>query len=217
MNFQSYVRSLIGTNKIEVTNDSNDVIGYLQLLSNSDCEDEELIEKFTNWRNKYMACFLSNFIPTNERTKKWIINNVLKNEDVILFKILNNKSELVGHIGAKYRKEYIEYDNLIREGEVEVPFFTSFVADMFMNWLFRISDVDFISGKCISNNTKGLRFHERTGFEINNRIPLRKEIASNGDLNWVEDINYPNPEYYCVEIRLYRKKFLEHIRDKKEG
>lgn len=209
MNFQSYVRSIVGTKKIEVTDDSNNVIGYLQMLSDSDIEDKELIEKFTNWRNKYMSCFFSSFISTNERTKTWIVNSVLKNEDKAIFKILNNKSELVGHIGAINRKDCIEYDNLIREGEVNIPNFTFFVTIVFMKLLFSVRNIDFILGKCISSNLKGIRLHKRTGFEIYNEVPVRKIIEPNGNIKWVEDINCSNPELYSVEIRLYRKKFMD--------
>ncbi len=211
MNFQSDVRGLVGTKKIEVTDDSNNVIGYLQILSDSDSEDMELIEKFSNWRNKYMSCFFTSFISTNERTKKWIMDHVLKDENKVLLKILNKKSELVGHIGAIDRKDYIEYDNLIRAGEINIPNFTYFVTTTFMRWLFSISDVDFILGKCISSNLKGITLHKRTGFKIYNEVPLRKIIEPNGDIKWVEDINYPNPEFYSVEIRLYRKEFMEQV------
>lgn len=205
------MRSLVERKKIEVTNDSNQIIGYLQILSESDSNNTELIEKFTNWRKKYMSCFNTRFEPTGARTKKWIQGTVLKDENKIFSKILNQHNELVGHLGAIDRGDYIEYDNLIRGEEVNISRFIYFVEMTFMRWLFSISDTDFILGKCLSDNLRVLKLHERAGFKVYNKIPLKKIIESNNEIKWVENINYPNPELYNVEIRLYRKEFIRYV------
>lgn len=208
MGFQSYVRSLLGTKKIEIKDSSDNIIGYLELLSEIDIDNPDLVEKFTNWRRKHMRCFLTWFEPTNVRTKKWLKDVIFKEEDRIFFKIIDTNNELIGHVGAIHRKDYIEYDNLIREGEVNIKGYAYFVAMTFMKWLFSISDTDFILGNCISSNLKALRLHEKTGFRICNKTPLKKMAALNNEIKWVKDGNSSNPELYHYEIRLYRKDFI---------
>lgn len=210
MGFQSYIRNLLKGNNIAIMDETNSIIGYLEMLSKSDIDNIDLIEKFTFWRRKYMQCFLTWFEPTNERTARWLRDVILKDEDRIFFKIIYTNNELIGHVGAVYEKKYIEYDNLIRGGEVENKGYAYYVAKTFMRWLFSVSDVEYILGNCISSNKKALRFHERTGFKIHRKVPLRKIIEKNSEVRWVKDDHCVISDVYHYEIRLYRKDFIEN-------
>lgn len=194
--------------KVPICDFDGNIIGYLKRLSKADCDNMDLIEKFTDWRRKHMYCFLTWFKPTAERTKKWLEDVVLKDENRIFFKILDTNDVLIGHVGSICRKDCIEYDNFIREGETNIKSFAYYAAITFVCWLFNMSDTDFILVNCISSNSKALKFYERTGFKIHDKIPLRKIIKPNDEIRFVKDRGCPDSEFYNYEMRLYRKEFI---------
>ncbi len=206
-NLQLLVRSLISTRKLEIFDDFSNIIGYLELISISDIEDVALIEKFTQWRSKYKHVFYTVFEPSEARTKKWLYDQVLSNKSKIFFKILNKENALVGHVGAIGREGYIEYDNLIRGEEVGIPGFGFYVACTLMNFLFSLPGVELIYGKTLSTNTGAIRLHEKTGFIVYNKIPLRKISKDKDEFKWVEDPTNLEAKVFGVEIKLTKAEY----------
>ena len=71
---------------IQIKIDGRDIA--LKVIDNS----VETVSLSTKWRAENLKWFQSNFVPDNEKTKKWIQDSILDNPGRILFMIyLNGK------------------------------------------------------------------------------------------------------------------------------
>src|SRR6267143_4518246 len=67
-------------------------------------ESDETIRLLTKWRNKYGDWFTTKFQATEDRTRKWLGNQVIDNPDRILF-IIILENRKIGHVGIFQNKE----------------------------------------------------------------------------------------------------------------
>lgn len=204
MTFKEKAIQALSFLKLDIVNANNDRIAYLELITEKDTHDIELIEKFTQWREKYKACFLSEFIPTFHRTKQWLNNAIIQNNDRLLFKIFTNENMLVGHIGVIYIGKCIEYDYYILGCKVEIKNFALTIARKFLLWVCEIVNVEYIVGNVRSDNKHAIDFHLRTGFSIHKKIPLKKIIISNDEFKLEPDKSLSNSDYNMIEIRAFK-------------
>ena len=204
MTFKENVIRALSSLRLDIVNAKNEKIAYLELITEIDIQNIELIEKITQWREKYKACFFSEFTPTFERTKKWLDSEIIQNKNRLLFKIFTNKNLLVGQIGSIYRENYIEYDYYILGCKVEIKDFALTIARQFLLWLIEIEKVDYILGNVRSDNNQAINFHLRTGFVIHKKIPLKKIIISDNEFKFEKDISLSNSDLHIVEIRAFK-------------
>lgn len=211
MNFKEIIVSKLINNQLDIFNHSGNKIAILDLILEQDLENAELINKITQWRNEYKTCFLTEFKPTNERTKNWLKNAVIGNPNRLLFKILSLEGELIGHIGAIRRDHYIEYDYYILGKKIPLKDFAITIARRMLLWLLEIEPKMFILGNVRSDNIHALDFHKRTGFNIYREVPLKRNILKNNEIEFTPIRNNEMPpDIFLVEIRANKTDFIRN-------
>ena len=204
MTFKEKVIQGLSSLRLDILNSKNEKIAYLGLITEKDLQNKELIEKVTQWREKFKSCFLSEFIPTFERTQKWLDSAIIQNENRVLFKIYTNENLLVGHIGAIYKGNYIEYDYYILGYKVDVKDFAVTIARKFLLWVIEIEKVDYILGNVRSDNQHAIDFHLRTGFTIHTKKPLKKVSINDDEFKFDIDMSLSNSDINILEIRAFK-------------
>jgi hypothetical protein len=201
MTFRDKVIRSLDSLRLTITNDQGKEIAYLELVSRDDLNNEELIEKVTLWRELNKTCFLTEFVPTIERTKTWLEKSIVDNPERILFKIFTLDNILVGHIGAIFRGTYIEYDYYILGIKVDIKHFAITIARFFLLWLLEIENVSYVLGNVRSDNVHAMDFHIRTGFRVNRQVPLARIESQDNEVAFKEVTNESDASLYLVEIR----------------
>src|SRR5207244_10947431 len=64
------------------------------------------VRLLTEWRNKFIKSFLTEFIATEQRTAGWLVNQVGPNESKILFMADDAHGNTFGYLGI----DYIDWD-----------------------------------------------------------------------------------------------------------
>jgi len=183
----------------------NDKIVSLRMVDDS----EETINLLLEWRNEYWDGFNTKFKGTYERTKKWLINQVLKNPDRVLFLIILDGKK-IGHIGIFYNKkeDSFWFENIIKGVKDSAPGIMEFVEKRFIKWVFDEFNVSQIKGYIFSDNYKTIRMHEKCGFLTLDAIPLKRKFTTDG---WIwEKIKLSSQEEYG------ERYFLMMVREKGE-
>ncbi len=57
------------------------------------------VEKLTQWRNRFVDVFLTEFVATETRTQRWLSESVGPDEGRILFMIDDHEGRTVGQLG----------------------------------------------------------------------------------------------------------------------
>ena len=202
MTFKEKIQNSTHDNEI-VIYDSNDiVICHLSLITSDDLNDKYLITKMTEWRKQFQHCFLTVFEPTYERTKTWLEKRLCTDENRVLFKIYSIDRKLIGHIGAINYNSYIEYDYYIKGERVAIKDFAQIVAKRFLFWICDVSSVEDIFGRVRSDNNHTIEFHQRTGFQVVGRKPLKKHFTNNVEYDYYVDEELENADLFLLEIHM---------------
>lgn len=148
-------------------------------------KDAKLI---TEWRNRYRGNFLTWFTATEERTKKWLKEQVIDKDDRILFMIQTLDGISFGHMGLTnfdFRNEICEYDNIIKGIDVRLPGIMTFAGRALLSWAFSELGVKRVFVRVFSDNISAVKVYERCGFCPIKKVPL-KRIKEGDCIYWVE-------------------------------
>jgi hypothetical protein len=211
MNFQSNLLNHLKDNYILIFDETGVTIGYIEMLTHNDLENDELINKFTKWRDSARDAFFTSFQPTAERTRNWLATRILADENRAFFKIMDKEKILIGHVCIINRGTYLEYDNVLKGEIVDIKGFMLFFGISFIKFLTDHFNPEYIFAQCLSNNYSALKLYEKTGFIITKKIPVRKSILAENETRWIEDPTNPTPDVYCLDIQLTRKNFSEAV------
>jgi RimJ/RimL family protein N-acetyltransferase len=148
-------------------------------------EDAKLI---TDWRNQYREIFLTWFTATEERTRKWLTEQVIAKNDRILFMIQNLDGMPFGHMGLAnfdFRNKICEYDNIVKGMGVGLPMIMTFAGRALLGWAFSELGVKRVFVRVFSDNTPAVKLYERCGFRPVKKVPL-KRIREGDCIYWIE-------------------------------
>ncbi len=162
--------------RIDVEDDLGQKIGRLSPVTRSLVDDEALIEKFTQWRNKARNHFLTQFTATTDRTKNWLQEVILKDPTRLML-IIHSREEAIGHYGFKgLSTDSVELDNLIRGEKGGHPQLIFYAERALLSWLFETFHVKKIYAYVLSHNFIALQLHQALGFRVTELIPLEKVL-----------------------------------------
>jgi len=136
-------------------------------ISNIHSHDIEIINKLKNWRNKYSHTFLPSKKTNFKNTKKWLLKNVLKKKDKILFLLVKNRGTLIGHIGFAncLNKDFtFEIDNVLKGEKDQNKKIFSLALKSLIKWANNTFCIDNITLKVLKNNTRAIKFYEKNNF-----------------------------------------------------
>ena len=123
---------------------------FLKLID----ESEETITLLTKWRKQYRNNFGSDFTIDENRTKKWIKEQVLSNIDKIVFLIYVDNQK----IGIISTSEYDEdtnsaiLDTMMKDPKFELPGLMTTIEKVYLKWMFDGLKLEKIRGVLFSDN-----------------------------------------------------------------
>lgn len=152
--------------------------GFLVPICNAHQGDDELLQKLTDWRNKNVHVYPTQFVATIESTKAWLKDRLLAVEDRILFLIVDNIGKVSGHVGFNgcNNNEFLfEIDNVVRGDSAATKGLFSIGIIALMEWARKTMNVGGFFLRVMDDNQHAIDFYKRNGFVEDRRIPLFKE------------------------------------------
>ena len=165
------------------------------------------VRVLTEWRNRFVGSFLTEFVATEARTEKWLTEVVGREEGRILFMLDNASGETVGYGGLAFidwEKQTGEADALVRGVESARGFMASAFVTL-LAWAHGQLGLKSIHGRVRSDNP-ALRFFLKLATE-NKRVPLRAVEEPNEKIrmiSWVEDESLVDSPLSLVYITFNR-------------
>lgn len=145
------------------------------------------VQCLTDWRNRFLSAFLTEFQSTIERTALWLSEVVGPNPGKILFMVEVPGSPPFAYMGLDkidWERGYGEADAIVRGGEAPKGIMTTALQTL-LDWATHTLGLPHLSVRVRSNNT-ALQFYEKCGFVETHRIPLRR-VDEPGMIRYVED------------------------------
>ena len=152
--------------------------GFLVPISELHAVDESLIKDMSKWRSDNSYVYPTQFTVTEEGTKKWLRSQVLDNPSRILFLLVDNFSNRIGHLGyanCLNDNAEMEIDNVVRGVGNICPGIMTNAMQVLLDWADEKLLPRKIYLKVFDDNNKAIAFYEKLGFKPEEKIPLRKK------------------------------------------
>jgi perosamine synthetase len=152
--------------------------GFLVPICNAHQGDDELLQKLTNWRNKNVDVYPTQFVATIEGTRSWLKDRLLAVEDRVLFLVVDNLGKVSGHIGfsgCNNNDFLFEIDNVVRGDSSAVKGLFSKGMIALMEWARKTLNVGGFFLRVMDDNHHAIDFYKRNEFVEDRHIPLFKE------------------------------------------
>ncbi len=167
--------------------------------------DEKLINQLTQWRTENIFAYPSQFPVTIESTKIWLDKNLLQVEDRILFIILDQHGQNIGHLGfANAINDHceLELDNVLRGVKnVHLGIMSNAVKTL-IKWAQETLVAEIISLRVFNDNEKAVKFGHKLGFKDAQLMPLILNQKANGKVyqEFSEADKIPPDKYFLRMI-----------------
>ena len=175
-----------------------------QIISLSVIDDsDETVQLCLDWRNMFWQGYDTKFNGTIQRTRKWIVEQILNNPERIVFMILVNEQK-IGHFGiTTYTKEdnSVWFESGIRGVRKSLPGLMEAVERKLIMWLFDDVKLSKIKLRLFSDNVKPINLHERCGFITIDSIPIKRIFTEEGwtwDIKKIESDEEFGERYYNI-------------------
>ncbi len=161
----------------------------------------EDVRLLTEWRNRYVRSFLTEFQATEGRTERWLSETIGSDDTRILFMLDDANGRTVGYIGIfniDWERGSVEFDSPVRGAGADLWLMAKAMRTM-MDWVGGQLGLPYIGGRVRSDN-RALKFFQRMldASEVK-RVPLRR-IEEPGMIRWVEDPSLPPGEPSLVYV-----------------
>lgn len=141
--------------------------------------DIRLNADLTSWRSENQTAYPTRFPVTEEGTAKWLRSRLLDVEDRILFLVIDQYGNRVGHLGfAGCINDacMMEVDNVVRGVSKLAPGIMQTALSTLMEWArTTIGPAGFFL-RVFEDNTRAVSFYKRQGFTTVESIPLRRSV-----------------------------------------
>lgn len=162
----------------------------------------EDVRALTDWRNRFVRSFLSEFVADEERTERWLVESVGRDDTRILFMVEDGDGHTVGYMGLAFidwETGYAEADAIVRGGDAPPGLFTRGLETM---WSWGSDALGLTRmGVRVRSDNPAIAFFQKMGFRERGRVPLRREQEGDG-LRWVEDPSLEAGEPSLVHMEL---------------
>lgn len=157
--------------------------GFLLPINYACIKDDDLILKLYEWREKNSFAYPSRTKTSIKSTKLWLEKSVLNNQNKILFRIINENLNLVGHIGLlidEVEKSIIEIDNVLRgEDDLNKGIMGDSVLSL-IEWAKNTLFPKEIILRVLKSNRNAIKFYKKLNFFKSDEYPLYKHNTENG-------------------------------------
>lgn len=144
------------------------------------------VRVLTEWRNRFVKSFLTQFEATENRTEKWLTDVVGPDPTRILFMLDDAQGHTVGYLGLafiEWEQQTGEADAIVRGAEV-APGVMAKALFTLLDWAYQQLGLNSLGARVRSDNP-ALPFFLKISTETR-RVPLRR-IEEPGMIRWVED------------------------------
>lgn len=187
-------------------------IGKLVPIGSWILNDQDKIKQMCDWRQRAMRMFLTQFMSTPERTLQYLKNLSISEPGRILFVLLDGEDHFVGHLGiADVDGQNGELDNLMRGLEGGDPRLIYYSEVCLINWCIHTLDIKRISVRVVSYNWLVIDLHEEVGFEITEKLALKKHEKDGFIFHDVVSPDEANVKYACTKMHLSRDAFKRKV------
>jgi RimJ/RimL family protein N-acetyltransferase len=145
------------------------------------------LELLSEWRNRHVKSFLTEFVATPARTAAWLSGPVHENDGKILFMVEALDGARLGHIGLAFidwRSGYGEADAIVSGGAAP-PGLMKLALQTTLQWARDQLGLTSLGVRVRSDNP-AVAFYRKVGFRETKRVPLVSETQADGVV-WTED------------------------------
>lgn len=160
----------------------------------------EDVRMLTEWRNRFVQAFLTEFQATESRTARWLTEVVGQAEGKILFMLDDLNGRTFGYMGLdmNWEQAYGEADAIVRGAEA-APGTMKLALQTLLSWARGPLGLRELGVRVRSDNT-ALEFYRKVGFQEIRRVPLRR-VEEPQMIRWVEDMSLESSKVYLVHMR----------------
>ena len=166
------------------------------------------VSVLTEWRNRYVKSFLTEFEATEERTAKWLTEVVGPDPTRILFMLDVANGQTIGYLGLAF----IDWDARTGEADAIVrgvsgaPGLMTKALLTLLRWAHeRLGLTGGLNVRVRSDNPHAVEFYSRLATETR-RVPLR-EVEDAGMNRWIEDNSVPTSSAQLVYLSFHRELY----------
>jgi RimJ/RimL family protein N-acetyltransferase len=160
------------------------------------------VRALTEWRNRFVHAFLTEFVATEERTERWLADSVGPDDTRILFMLEDERGRTVGQMGLAYvdwEDGRAEVDAIVRGAQAPPRLVTRALGTMW-RWGRAALGLSRLGVRVRSDNS-AISFFEKAGFRELRRVPLRPDRRDDG-VSWVEDPSLASAGLTLVHMEL---------------
>ena len=154
--------------------------------------NEDDVARLTEWRNRFVRSFLTEFPATPERTARWLAEIVGPTDTQILFMVDDAEGRTFGYLGLvaiDWASGAFEVDAIVRGADAPRGLMSVALRTL-MRWAQGQLGLREARVRVLSDNT-ALEFYRKLGFHEVRQVPLRR-IEEPGMVRWVEDEGAPD-------------------------
>ena len=145
------------------------------------------VRVLTEWRNRHVTAFLTEFDATPERTRGWLTEHVSADDGRILFMLDDPAGATPGYMGLAYidwSRSYGEVDAVVRGLPAPRGLMRQALCTL-IDWAGDCLGLATVGVRVRSDNP-ALRFYEKAGFVEDRRVALLR-TAVGDEVHWVLD------------------------------
>lgn len=145
------------------------------------------IRCLTEWRNRFVTAFLTEFVATDAQTRRWLMDVIGPDDTKILFMADTPDGRTFGYLGLAFidwKRGCGEADAVVRGGPAE-PGTMSAALKTLLAWArlgLGLTEV----GVRVRSDNPALNFYRKLGFGERYRTPLRRTESPDKTV-WIED------------------------------
>ncbi len=203
---------------IPVYNDENIIVAYLRPITfDFQYTTPEIIQLITKWKiqNPSISASIMQEI-TCDMTRQWIKKYLLERQDKLIFLIQDLMGNYLGYMGVAtfdFKNRTLQLDSACRGVKNVIPGLMTFVAKSLILFSYGILKVNDIVGTATDANPYIKSWHQRIGYEIYDRIPLKLIKVSKIQQRWIQDSSLTtNIERYSIKVKINKQKYKQQVR-----
>lgn len=153
-------------------------IGKITPVVEGQEKKREIVTILSNWRRDNQSFFPTQFRVTKKGTRKWMVENLQKKKDRILFFVVDLDGKRIGHVGLaniSFQKKSCEIDNVIR-GEKGSPGIMTSAVKGLIKWVGKEFSIKNFGLWVSENNMMAINLYKRCKFRINPKY-MGKNLA----------------------------------------
>jgi RimJ/RimL family protein N-acetyltransferase len=163
-------------NSISVTSSQNgEIVAHLIPVGEWISDRTKVLMSIAEWRNKYMRFYLTQFEADVKNATNYVQSKLNSNSSAIFFMIADGQYKIIGHIGfSNIYSKTAELDNILLGEASSVRNLMLDVENQSINWIRDFLGIEKIFLKVLSYNFLAIDLHELCGFQVEERLPIRK-------------------------------------------